>query len=141
MAEASQRFLAHVLTYLTHIISHYQSMTLDDLYNQLSLRLGFPFDYKLYSVPDFYQFALYYCVQVLNVQFVSGIFVASSKFAPFVMEQPTHRTTYSQEQPPTYYSHYPPPAEYSRTTQKKISQLHPGETGNPVSIRVPETAN
>lgn len=83
-------------------------MTLEDLYSQLTLKLGFPFDFKLFNVPDFSQFAIYYCPHIITLQLAGNIFVVTSAFPAYVYHHPhqTHRTTYSQEQYPTYNGNY-----------------------------------
>jgi hypothetical protein len=105
--EASQKLLSHVLSFISYIVVHYQTITLEELYAHLQGKLGFAFDYKIYKTPDFYQFMLYYCAQIINVQFVQGLFVAYSKYPQYpVYEIPqqtqTHRSTYSQDLFPTY---------------------------------------
>jgi len=51
----------------------------------------------LYQLPDFYQFVLYYCANVVTVQFVAGMFVVTSKYQQtYPVYQQTHRATYSQ---------------------------------------------
>jgi len=59
---------------------NYQSITLEELYNQLSYKLGFAFDFKIYKTPDFYQFTLYYCTQIISVQYLSGMFFVYPKY-------------------------------------------------------------
>lgn len=96
--ELNQYFLSHILSEINTLIIHYHTMTLEDLYSQLTLRLGFPFEHKLYQFPDFYQFLLYYCASFATVQYAGGSLVVYSKYySPPVYEQQhqTHRTTYS----------------------------------------------
>ena len=119
--ELNQRFLAHVVTQVGAVIQHFQTLTLEDLYSQLSVRLGFPFEYKLYQLPDFYQFLLYYCANVVAVQFINGVFLVTAKYQSYpVYDHQTHRSSYSQDIYPTYqdYQYYPSDA-YSKTSQKK----------------------
>jgi hypothetical protein len=94
--ELNQNFLSYILGDINTLIIHYQSMALEDLYSQLTLRLGFPFEHKLYQFPDFYQFLLYYCANFATVQYVGGTLVVYSKYySPPAYEYQTHRTTYS----------------------------------------------
>lgn len=116
--------LSHVHSIINMICMHYQSITLEDLYNQLTLKLGFSFDYKMYKTPDFYQFILYYCAQMVNVQFISGMFIVYSKFPqqyPTYEAQQGQRTAYGQEvyNYGTNYLQNTPAEDYSKNGQKK----------------------
>ena len=73
------------------VVSYYHRITLDDLYHQLTARLGFPFEYKIYSMPDFTQFTLYYCSNLFRVQFVENTFVAELFYPTYdpALYQPT----------------------------------------------------
>jgi hypothetical protein len=97
---------------------HYQSLCLDDLYNQLTIRLGFPFEHKLFRFPDFYNFVLYYCANIATVQYAGNSLVVYSNYhqhyqaqiyAQQQQQHQTHRSTYSQEFPsqnyPLFHSH------------------------------------
>lgn len=50
-----------------------------ELYNMTNDRIGFIFDYRVCDVPDFYQFLIYYCHQIINLQFINSTFVAFPK--------------------------------------------------------------
>jgi hypothetical protein len=64
------------------------NIILDELYNLLNNNLGFIFDFKILNVPDFYQFTIYYCSNILNVQYISGIFIAFPKFKSYYRQLP-----------------------------------------------------
>ena len=111
--ELNNQYITHILEEINVILVHYQSLTLDDLYSQLTIRLGFCFEHKLFHFPDFYSFVLYYCANIATVQYVGGALVVYSKYQHHYAlydQHQTHRTTYSQEQFPTqnnqlYHSH------------------------------------
>lgn len=117
--ELNQQFLAHIFSEIHTIVLHYNTITLEDLYAQLTVRLGFPFEHKLFQFPDFYQFLLYYCAHFATVQYVGGTLVVYAKFQqyPVYEQHQTHRTTYSH--PPNNYDMYQRSEEYSRTIYKK----------------------
>lgn len=78
--DLNQKFLSQVISEINAIVIHYHTVTLEDLYAQLTIRLGFPFDQKLFQFPDFYQFLLYYCSNFATVQYVGGTLVIFSKY-------------------------------------------------------------
>lgn len=101
---------------------HYQSITLEDLYNQLTIRLGFPFEHKLFHFSDFYSFVLYYCANIASVQYVNGVFIVYSKYQqhyPIYDHHQGHRSTYSQDQYPTQNNYLSQSYEFSKTSLKK----------------------
>ena len=122
--EYNQKFITYVLENISFIIMHYQSITLEDLYNQLTVRLSFPFEHKLFHFSDFYSFVLYYCANIATVQYINGVFVVYSKYQQQypIYEQPIHRTTYSQDQFPTQNHQLSHSYEFSKTALKKIGQ-------------------
>lgn len=105
---------------------HYQSITLDDLYSQLTMRLSFPFEHKLFHFSDFYSFVLYYCANFATVQYINGVFIVYSKYQQqypmYEQHHQTHRTTYSQDQFPTQNYNLSSSYEFSKTALKKAAQ-------------------
>jgi hypothetical protein len=89
------------LTEINIIITHYQSITIEDLYNQLTIKIGFGFDYKIFNVTDFYQFVLYFCSHIINVQFIAGVFLAFTKYPNYNLldSYQAHKISNSQELP------------------------------------------
>ena len=109
------------------------AITLDELYNQLTLKIGFCFDFKVFNITDFNQFVLCFCQDTINIQLSHGTFVAypiyempnmyaqysqmpmmahqvhqTHQVYPMHSAHQTHRTTYSQSEYPTYsgYDNY-----------------------------------
>ena len=59
--------------------------------------MGFVFDYRVCNVPDFYQFLIYYCHQIINLQFINGTFVAFPKHMGYMGYQyPNNQNMYYQ---------------------------------------------
>jgi hypothetical protein len=78
----------------------------------------------MYKTPDFYQFTLYYCTQVVNVQFISGMFIVYSKYAqqyPTYEAQQGQRNVYGQEVYANYRTNYEntPADNYAKNSQRK----------------------
>lgn len=62
------------------------------------MKIGFNFDYKIFSASDFYQFVLYYCAHIITVQFIAGVFLAFTKYPHYhhLDNYQTHKITNSQ---------------------------------------------
>ena len=124
--DLNQKFLTYILEEVNTIMMHYPSVTLEDLSNQLTAKIGFVFEPKIFHFPDFYNFVLYYCANIATVQYVNGIIVVYSKYVPtypvYENQHQTHRSTYSQDQFPTQNNNLFHSMEVSKTSLKKKTE-------------------
>lgn len=56
-----------------------RGMAVQELYNMLNERLGFVLDCRVCDVGDFCQFLMYYCQNIVELQFLNGGFVVGMK--------------------------------------------------------------
>lgn len=80
-----------------------------DLFNITNDKLGFIFDYRVCNVPDFFQFLMYYCHQIVNLQFINGTFVAFPKHMgylgyPFPSSPSSHHQNLFYPQHSNYFN-------------------------------------
>ena len=111
------------MTEISNIVLHYHTLTLEDVYAQLTGKMGFAFEYKLYHFPDFYQFLLYYCGNFSTVQFVGGTLVVYSKFHqyPQIYEQ-SHGNML--QPPPQHYQQHQNHRHYGQQSQQGYQLYH-----------------
>lgn len=78
-----QQMMQYFISQMSEIISscmlNRHNIIAQELYNITNDKLGFVFDFRVCNVPDFYQFLIYYCHQIINLQFINGTFVAFAK--------------------------------------------------------------
>lgn len=77
------------------VIEHYKSLTLKELEIQLNMHLGFNFDYKIFKVSEFSQFAMEWCGSFIQVDFSNGYGMAYEKSYHNVMHTHNQYMGYS----------------------------------------------
>lgn len=82
-----QYFISQISDIVSSSMMNRHNIIAQDLYNLTNERLGFIFDYRVCDVPDFYQFLIYYCHQIINLQFINGTFVAFPKHVGYMPHQ------------------------------------------------------
>ncbi len=83
-----QRLMQYFITQISEAISscmyNRHNIIAQQLYNLTNEKLGFVFDFRVCNVPDFCQFLIYYCHQIINLQFINGTFVAFPKHMGYI---------------------------------------------------------
>lgn len=90
--------LAGIIEHIVDIMQYFSNIVVEELYNQLNHRLGFVFDFKVFNIADFYQFIMCYCSHLMDVQFISGVFLVFTRTIP-------NMYPYGNQQSPTRHHH------------------------------------
>lgn len=72
-------FLKIIVEIVSKIVRYFKVINVEDLYTELNTKLGFEFEYRVFSAPDFCHFLYYYCGEIIHIEFMSGLFMAYSK--------------------------------------------------------------